>query len=261
MSRNYRATGINLKGMTMGEHDRLLTILTKEHGLVKAIAPGAKKYRSSMSGRSGMFVINNLMIAPGRSFDRITQAEMLQSFIGLGQNLARLTAAQYLAELTLVQALSNQPQAELFILLTEHLERLQQVSDPIDVLAAMNHGIYHLLAIAGFAPQVHNCCFTQQVLIPDLANSRWQTGFSITGGGLVALSGSIDPTDPKIGYFLNAEETMALQELAQTDLSVNVSSLNIATWLVVERILRAYAQYHFDRPIQSAALIDSCFTL
>jgi DNA repair protein RecO (recombination protein O) len=30
-------------------------------------------------------------------------------------------------------------------------------------------------------------------------------------------------------------------------------------WLKIERLLRQYAQYHFDRPIRSAALIDSCF--
>jgi DNA repair protein RecO (recombination protein O) len=38
MAHTYRFTGINLKSMAVGEHDRLLTILTKEHGSIKAIA-------------------------------------------------------------------------------------------------------------------------------------------------------------------------------------------------------------------------------
>ncbi|NKB18846.1 MAG: DNA repair protein RecO, partial [Pseudanabaena sp. CRU_2_10] len=97
MAHTYRVTGINLKSMALGEHDRLLTILTKEHGLIKAIAAGARKHRSSMAGRSGLFVVNDLMISVGRNLDRITQAETVQSFMGLGQNLAKLTAAQYLA--------------------------------------------------------------------------------------------------------------------------------------------------------------------
>jgi DNA repair protein RecO (recombination protein O) len=261
MSRTYRATGINLKGMALGESDRLLTILTKEHGLIRAVAAGARKHKSGMAGRSGMFVVNDLMISPGRNLDRITQAETLQSFVGLGQNLTRLTAAQYLAELTLLQALSGQPQEELFLLLTEHLQRLQQVNDTQSVLAALNHGIYHLLAIAGLAPQVHICCITQQALTPLRDSSGWQSGFSITGGGVVALSDAIDHSDRRVSHFLSVQETDALQSLTQTELSAEILATNIKAWLTIERVLRAYAQYHFDRPIQSATLIDSCFTL
>ncbi|MFO0209302.1 MAG: DNA repair protein RecO, partial [Pseudanabaena sp.] len=98
MPKEYQAIGINLKGMPLGEHDRLLTILTKECGLIKAVATGARKHRSAMAGRSGLFVVNDLQISVGRSMDRIKNAEMLQSFVGLGKTLAKLTAAQYLSE-------------------------------------------------------------------------------------------------------------------------------------------------------------------
>lgn len=280
MGRTYRATGINLRGMVLGEHDRLLTILTREHGLVKAVAPGARKHRSSMAGRSGLFVVNDLLIASGKTLDRITQAETLQSFVGLGQNLAKLTAAQYLAEITLMQALSQQPQEELFLILTEHLQRLSQVTTSQQVLACLNHGVYHLLAIAGFAPQVQACCLTQQALAPDFVAIKWQAGFSIIGGGIVNLSrhheksdtkpnppyvtedtSNYGAKDAKISHYLNALELSTLQELAQVNLSDQITHIGITTWLAIEKILRAYAQYHFDSPIQSAALIDSCFTL
>nr|WP_310488709.1 recombination protein O N-terminal domain-containing protein [Chamaesiphon sp. VAR_69_metabat_338] len=42
MSGTYKATGINLKAMPIGENDRLVTILTREHGSIKAIFPGAR---------------------------------------------------------------------------------------------------------------------------------------------------------------------------------------------------------------------------
>jgi DNA repair protein RecO (recombination protein O) len=261
MAHTYRATGINLKSMAMGEHDRLLTILTKEHGLIKAIAAGARKHRSSMSGRSGLFVVNELQISQGRSLDRITQAETVHSFVGLGKNLAKLTAAQYLAELALFQALTAHPQAELFLLLTEHLMRLQQVNEVRPILACLNHGIYHLLAIAGVAPQVHNCCFSQQPVVLISDNPKWQVGFSIAGGGIVDLKTKFDLSNAKISHHLTAQDLKALQELTQVDLSNDIVNVHVSAWLTVERLLRAYAQYHFDRPIQSAALIDSCFTL
>jgi len=267
MGRTYRATGINLKGMALGESDRLLTILTKEHGLIRAVASGARKHRSLMAGRAGLFVVNDLQISSGRSLDRITQAETLNSFVGLGANLGKLTAAQYLAEIALLQALSEQPQEELFLLLTEHLLRLQSINHTENILAYLNHGIYHLLAIAGLAPQVHSCCMTRQLIVPDSSDSKWQVGFSIIGGGLVALvpesNNPINTTSNltksvKINYYLNAKELDALQKLTQVDLCLE-SLIYQTSWRAIERILRAYVQYHFDQPIQSAALIDSCF--
>lgn len=259
MGQTYRATGINLKSMAMGESDRLLTILTKEYGLIRAIAAGARKHRSGMAGRSNLFVVNDLQIAEGRSLDRITQAEIIYAFSGLGQNLGKLTAAQYLAELALVQALSNQPQAQLFGLLNQQLKNLENSTH--NSLAYLNHGIYHLLAIAGFAPQLHACCLTRQPLTPNLTSSQWQVGFSITGGGVVKLTESLEfnQSATKINYHLNGRELNALQALTADDPPED--DLPLTTWATVEHILRAYAQYHFDRPILSATLIDSCFNL
>ncbi|MDB9379435.1 DNA repair protein RecO, partial [Nodularia sphaerocarpa] len=74
MTKTYKATGINLKAQVLGESDRIVTILTREFGLIRAVAPGARKQNSSLGGRSGMFVVNELLIAKGRSLDRITQA-------------------------------------------------------------------------------------------------------------------------------------------------------------------------------------------
>jgi DNA repair protein RecO (recombination protein O) len=95
--------------------------------------------------------------------------------------------------------------------------------------------------------------------VPD--NPKWQAGFSIAGGGVVDLNLKPDVSDDKIGYHLTSTESIALQALAQIDLSEDVFNVRVSSWLTVERLLRAYAQYHFDRPIQSAALIDSCFNL
>lgn len=130
MSRTYKATGINLKSMPFGEADRLLTILTREQGLVRAVAPGCRKPKSKLGGRSALFVVNDLMLVQGRSLDKIAQAETLESYPGLSQNLAKLTTSQYLAELTLYQALSGQPQIELWDLFCQQLTQLQNATRP-----------------------------------------------------------------------------------------------------------------------------------
>ncbi|NER20934.1 MAG: DNA repair protein RecO [Symploca sp. SIO1B1] len=197
MSRTYKATGINLKSIPLGEADRLVTILTREYGLIRAVAPGARKQKSKLGGRTGLFVVNQLLLAKGRSLDKITQAETLESYPGLSKDLGKLAASQYLAELVLYHALSEQPQEELFELLNEHLRRLEQLpnvtanqSETSLVLAQLSQGIFHLLALAGVAPQVQICCVTQQSLNPNFTDPDWRVGFSLDAGGTVSLAGN-----------------------------------------------------------------------
>ncbi|MBF2065684.1 MAG: DNA repair protein RecO [Calothrix sp. C42_A2020_038] len=190
MSKTYKATGINLKTQVFGESDRLVTILTKEYGLLTAIAPGARKHNSSLGGRSAMFVVNEVLIAKGRSLDKITQANTVKSYPGLAKDLGKLAASQYLAEIVLCQALSENPQEELYELLNEHLARLENVSsnDRLKVMAHLCHAVFQFLALAGFAPQVEACCLTQRPLVPDFNTTLSQVGFSVNAGGIVCLT-------------------------------------------------------------------------
>lgn len=189
MTKTYKATGINLKAQGFGESDRLVTILTQEFGLIRAVAPGSRKHNSSLGGRSGMFVVNELLIAKGRSLDKITQAQTIKCYPGLGQNLGKLAASQYLAEIVLCQALSEQPQAELYELLNEHLSRLEALPNTHNnsILAHLAHGVFHLLALAGLTPQVQVCCLTGRSLTPDFTDPRWRVGFSVSAGGTICL--------------------------------------------------------------------------
>jgi DNA repair protein RecO (recombination protein O) len=320
MSRTYKATGINLKSMPLGENDRLVTILTREHGLVRAVATGSRKLQSKLGGRSGLFVVNELLIAKGRSLDKITQAETLESYPRLGQDLKKLTASQYLAELALYQAFSDQEQEELFGLLNQHLGQIEDSPSSL-VLGYLTDAIFQFLTLAGVAPQVQACCITQQGITPNLADPEWRTGFSAAAGGVVLLSelerltkeaslpkpkrvsGGIQQSVPKViprsqnsstlkeGHNfvpssndsqnrhsvglttqINAMELFLLQKLAQAeapDLASVLTELGLHSpnrlsdeqvWLPIERILRRYTEYHFERPIRSAALIDTCFT-
>ncbi|MDF5709533.1 MAG: DNA repair protein RecO [Nostoc sp. S4] len=189
MSRTYKATGINLKTQALGESDKIVTILTPEFGLIRAVAPGARKHNSSLGGRSGMFVVNELLIAKGRSLDKITQAQTLKTYPGLAKDLGKLAASQYLAEIVLCQALSEQSQEELYELFNEHLHRLEVLpsGNTSSVLAHLAHGVFHLLALAGLTPQVQVCCLSGRLLTPDFTDPNWQVGFSIPAGGTVCL--------------------------------------------------------------------------
>jgi DNA repair protein RecO (recombination protein O) len=290
MSRTYQATGINLKTQALGESDRIVTILTREFGLIRAVAPGARKHNSSLGGRSGMFVVNELLIAKGRSLDKITQAQTVKTYPGLAKDLGKLAASQYLAEIVLCQALSEQPQEELYELLNEYLNRLEALprTEISGILANLAHGVFQLLTLAGLTPQVQLCCLTQRPLIPNFIEPNWQVGFSIPTGGTICLeawenlrrelhqgrqvNSAIPPSSanpsyqtvvhqqemPVISTRLNAMELNILQHLSPPEIMPN-SAAKDDGWLSVEQILRQYTQYHLGRPIRSATLIDSYF--
>ena len=278
MSQTYKATGINLKGSPLGETDRLVTVLTSEWGIVKAIAPGARKYKSRLRGRSELFVINNLLIVQGRSLDKIIQADTIYTYPGLSQDLGKLAAAQYLAELILYLALSEQSQLELYELLNEHLRRIEQLANQQSVYPYLAQAVYHILAIAGVAPQVQACCLSQKLLSPNFATLNWQVGFSFERGSIVDLTlaelnhkseNTLNSRDilKSINYKVNALELTLLQQLScqalpqvESILGSKATNLSLDTaWIRVERILREYAQYYCGRSLRSADLVDNLY--
>lgn len=280
MSQTYSVTGINLKSMALGEADRLLTMLTPEVGLLRAVASGARKQNSKLGGRTALFVVNDCLIAKGRTLDRLVQAETRHAFKGLSRTLSRLTASQYLAELALIQALENQPQVELFQALQQGLRSLE-LCNVHQVLAQLVHHSYQLLALAGLAPEVQVCCRSRQPIHPNFFDSRWSVEFNVAAGGTV-LSDATQPSDlqptgsitwqrQRPALRLSALQLAFMQQLHRDELPEtgdipgcstpwNHDTLEVfQAWFTLERVLREYIQYHFERPIRSAELLATSF--
>jgi DNA repair protein RecO (recombination protein O) len=286
-SQTYKLTGINLHVSPLGEADRLLTILSPERGLIKAIAVGSRKPKAKLGGRTTLFVVNELLLVSGRNFHRIIQAETLDSYPGLTQSLGHLAAGQYFIELTLAQALRDHPQVELFEALRSYLTQLEQTL-PAALWPLLLQGSFHFLALAGVAPQVHHCCRTRQVIHPNFNDRYWRVGFSIAAGGIISLN--LDSNPQTSGYAahpgeepgdfqrtltpLTASELATLQHLAlnagilpeierqrlrEPDLPYGhtLDHPSDLIWGKLEQLLRNYAQHHLDRPLRSAALLES----
>ena len=284
MNQKYKARGIILKGSSMKESDRLVTVLTPEYGMIRAVAPGAKKIKSSLRGRTELFVVNEFVIIKGRSLDKIIQADTRYTYPGLSRDIGKLAAAQYLAELCLFLAVDEQPQVDLYELLNEHLRRIEGLPPYKLIYPYLSQAVFHLIAIAGLAPQVYNCCLSEKLISPDFANERWQIGFSFEGGGILNLtmvyladqktSHQLEDAEaqynnrlPKIDWRLNSLELTLLQQLSQKK-SPDTSKLDLEkyknfdldrAWIRVEKVLREYIQYHIGRTIRSANLVDSLY--
>jgi DNA repair protein RecO (recombination protein O) len=241
----YRAVGINLKRQPLGEADWLLHILTREKGVVRLIAKGARKSRSKLGGRSELFVVNDLQVAHGRSIDRVIQAESLHIYTGLTRDLTRLTCAQYLTEAVLAEASQGQTHSELFDLLLNQLGIVEAVPESF-LCAHLVHSLFQVLQVAGIAPDVTHCVLSRQPIQEE------PCGFSVEHGGIVALRGTVSTSQL---YRLTPNMLKALQMLPIMPLTEY--KLDHAVWKQVERFLRHYLEHHLERSLRSAPLLET----
>lgn len=263
---SLKITGIVIKGAPLGEADRLVTILSPEQGLLKAVAPGARQHRSALRGRTELLVVNEFLLKQGRSLDRIQQADTLTSHAGLARDFAKLAVGQYLAEVVSYLAVSQTPQLELYELLLEHLRRLEHLeltsqARITQVVAHLTQALFHLVAIAGLAPQVNHCALTQTPVEPNFVDLRWRVGFSYELGGLMTLAqGKIRPDQRLTALELDLLQTLPqpkLPDLKHWDATHQQIFPLETAWLRVEQLLRGYLKHHLGKPLKAATLIDT----
>ena len=95
----YRDAGVVLRTHKLGEADRIITLLTRERGLVRAVAKGVRKTSSRFGGRLEPFMHVDLQLAEGRSLDIITQVETLNPFArDVGSSYPAYTAGTAMLE-------------------------------------------------------------------------------------------------------------------------------------------------------------------
>ena len=120
----YKTEGVILKRSNYGEADRILTIYTKQYGKIRAIAKGVRKITSRKGGNLELFNHCVLFLAEGRNLDIITEAQVVNSFSRLSQDLEKTAGAFYLVELVDQLTPDGQANRQVFDLLVSALAKL-----------------------------------------------------------------------------------------------------------------------------------------
>ena len=151
----YRSKGIVLRSIRYGEADRILDLYTRNAGLVSAIAKGIRRTRSRFGARLEPLSCVDFVAYHGRTLDTVTQAEVLRSFHGVREDLARFEAAAGMVGS--VRALSGGDEADrrVFNLLYNGLDTLERCETGFASVEAA-FGL-KLSVLAGYAPQLDDC--------------------------------------------------------------------------------------------------------
>lgn len=149
----YRDEGVVLRTIKLGEADKIITLMTRGRGKVRAVAKGVRKTSSRFGGRLEPTTHVQLQLYEGRELDTITQAETLRAHRAIRGDLERLGAA--LTVLEAVDQISQQgrPDPELFRMLLGALESLESRPSAMLVPAFL----LKLLVHEGFRPELHRC--------------------------------------------------------------------------------------------------------
>ncbi len=216
-SRVYRTHAVVLRRRDYSDADRILTIFTPRHGKLELIAKGARKTKSRKAGHLETFAHSSLLVAKGRTWDIITEAETVESFRHLRDDLEGISYASYFGELVAQFTEAddeNLPLWELLLSVLRELDARTQHApeapakaptgsspDPATPDAAIHNDIIHnaalqnavaeaklrllarwfelhLLNLTGFQPQLFSCIGCGQPLEPVV------NFFSIEEGGV-----------------------------------------------------------------------------
>jgi DNA repair protein RecO (recombination protein O) len=152
--RTLRVEAIILQHSDWGEADRILRLFTREQGKLRAIAKGARKMRSRKAGHLEPFMRSKLMLAKGRDMWIVTQAEVIEPYNALRENLEATARVAYVIELLDRLTYEEGPNWQLYDLVVKTLERLMAQPDPF---VPLHYYEMRLLDLTGYRPLLFEC--------------------------------------------------------------------------------------------------------
>jgi len=149
----YRDQGVVLRTIRLGEADRIVTLVTEGRGKVRAVAKGVRKTRSRFGSRLEPVSHVALLLYEGRELDVVTQAETVDHFRAIREDLDRLARATAMLEAVDHLAQEREANARLYRMLVGALRALAASDAPLVVPAFF----WKVLALEGFEPVLDRC--------------------------------------------------------------------------------------------------------
>ena len=151
----YRDRGVVLRTYRLGEADRIVVLLTRGHGKVRAVAKGVRRTKSRFGARLEPPSHVELLLYEGRGeLDVVSQAESVDHLRPLREDLDRLSRAMAVLEAADQLALEREPNPRLYEMLVGALRTLADTDAPLVVAGFL----LKALALEGFRPQVEHAC-------------------------------------------------------------------------------------------------------
>jgi DNA repair protein RecO (recombination protein O) len=238
----YRDEGVVLRTQKLGEADRIISLLTRRHGRVRAVAKGIRRTRSKFGARLEPFMHVDVQLHAGRSLDIVTQAETLAPY---GERLA-LDYRRYTVGTAMLEtaerftAEEHEPAVQQFLLLVGGLRVLAAGERAPEL--ALDAFLVRSLAVAGYAASFADCA--------RCGAPGPHPFFALPAGGVVCAgcrpAGSATPSAPALRL---------LAALLSGDWEVAEASEARAR-REASGLVAAYLQWHLERGLRSLRHVE-----
>ena len=242
----YRDDGIVLRTQKLGEADRIITVLGRTTGRIRAVAKGVRRTKSRFGARLEPFTHVDLMLHPGRSLDVITQAEVIRPYGDpLAGDYPRYTAGVAMLETAeRFTPVEKEPALRQLLLLIGGLRALvDREHDPRLILDAF---LLRSLAVAGYAPVLGECA---RCGAPGNDTTRLPA-FAVPAGGMVCAScrppGAASPAAGTVALML----ALLSGDWADADRSQRRHQVECSG------LVAAYLQWHLEHSIRSLRHVE-----
>jgi DNA repair protein RecO (recombination protein O) len=231
--------GIVLRGYPFGEADRVVVLLSPNHGKLRTVAKGVRKTTSRFGGRLEPFTHVDLVLYEGRNLDTITQVSIIEGFPRLRSDLGQVVSAGIMVEAADAVAQEQESSLRLFLLLQRGLRALEAGVSGRDLITSF---LLKLAGVVGVAPALERCA--------ACGRSDDLVSFSFASGGVLC-----ERCQGERGMRLRPGVTdyMARLERAEfTELPVSEEKLSGEAMGVARR----FVEYHLDRSLASLAVLE-----
>jgi DNA repair protein RecO (recombination protein O) len=238
----YRDDGVVLRCQKLGESDRIITLFTRRHGRIRAVAKGVRRTTSKFGARLEPFGHVDLQIAEGRSLHSVAQVEAIdlygKRFI---DDYPRYTTASAIAEAAeRLTPMEEEPALRLFLLTLGALRALYDGGHASSLV--LDSYLLRAMALAGWAPALRECAVC--------GTPGRHRAFSVPAGGCVC------PDCRPPGAAHPSPATLELMTaLAAGDWPV-ADAAEAGSRRESAGLVAAHLQWHLERGLRSLPLVD-----
>ncbi|MDP8957663.1 MAG: DNA repair protein RecO [Actinomycetota bacterium] len=229
--------GIVLRSFPFAEADRVVVLLSPNHGKVRAVAKGVRKTKSRFGGRLEPFSHVDLVVYEGRNLDTITQAEVIDAFPRLRGDLDRVMAAGTMVEAADAVGQEGESALRLFLLLLRGLRALDLTEVHPDLVTSF---LLKVAEVVGVGPALDRCagCGAEDGLLR----------FSLASGG--AVCNRCQPSGSRLraglAEYLACLSAADLDALPAGDPALSKEAIGLT---------RRFLEYHLDRRLASLTVL------
>ena len=237
--RHSATQAIVLQSRAIGEIHKSVTLLTPGHGLISAIAHGAKKMGSRLRSTTEAFCLSRayLYLDPVRKSYKITDMEGIRLYGGIRQQLGRFYSASLWAEV-LIKSFAGGDQTEAsFELLRRCLDSCDTASDS-EVGLLTSQFLWRYLRFTGFALELASCSDCGRSLASDEPFILSSETDACVCARCAARAGETTRLPAGARRYLLTTERMPVDQALRVGMSQDVeSALNSFLYQHVEKIL------------------------